>query len=616
MKKLSVFLCLAFLSFSCTQNYDVLVVGGGASGTSAAIQSARLGAKTLLVEETPWLGGMLTSAGVSATDGCYNIRGGIYGEFCDSLAARYGGYDKLKTGWVSNIMFQPRVGEQVFENMAAGEKSLTVRKQLSFVSAKKLDKGWKVSFSDGSKVRASVMIDGTELGDIAKYCGVRYHIGEDARSYTGEAIAHEEANDIIQDMTYVLTVKNFGPGEDRTIPMPEGYDRLNYVNCCLNPHNTPVFEKNQQLWPVLEMLTYGQLPGAPEGSEHCFGPGAETMLNWPVEANDFYANIIDATPEERAATIQAAKNRSLGYLYFIQTELGMPYVGISDCEYPTEDGLPFFPYYRESRRIEGETLFTVTDAADPYSSLLYRTGIAVGDYPVDHHHFAHPDWKNLPKFFFSKIPSFTVPLGVLIPKDVEDLIVAEKSISVTNIMNGSTRLQPVVVELGQAAGVLAARATGHYYAGDACEPGPVRKVSVREVQRELLAAGARLQPYLDLKQDDDLFEAAQRIGCTGILRGEGRQEGWSNQMWLRVDEPLRWCDLYLEDYCDYPYKDSDEVVTAGQFAMLMSLISDCDYDYADATQPVSRREAIYELDSCLDPFGSFDVTFSGEIIKK
>ena len=65
-------LCLV-LSVQCTvreREYDVLVIGGGTSGTAAAIQAARSGADVLLVEEFGWLGGMLTSAGVSATDGC------------------------------------------------------------------------------------------------------------------------------------------------------------------------------------------------------------------------------------------------------------------------------------------------------------------------------------------------------------------------------------------------------------------------------------------------------------------------------------------------------------------------------------------------------------------
>ena len=57
------------LTVNAGSRYDVVIIGGGASGTTAGIRSARLGAKTLIVEQSPWLGGMLTSAGVSATDG-------------------------------------------------------------------------------------------------------------------------------------------------------------------------------------------------------------------------------------------------------------------------------------------------------------------------------------------------------------------------------------------------------------------------------------------------------------------------------------------------------------------------------------------------------------------
>ena len=56
---------------SCSRSYDVVVVGGGAGGSCAAIEAARNGASVLVVEDTPWLGGMLTSAGVSAIDGNY-----------------------------------------------------------------------------------------------------------------------------------------------------------------------------------------------------------------------------------------------------------------------------------------------------------------------------------------------------------------------------------------------------------------------------------------------------------------------------------------------------------------------------------------------------------------
>ena len=88
---------LLFLSCDSTTSThrpaDVVVLGGGASGTMAAIQSARLGASTVLIEKTPWLGGMLTSAGVSAVDGNYDLNSGLWFEFKTRLAKHYGGLD-------------------------------------------------------------------------------------------------------------------------------------------------------------------------------------------------------------------------------------------------------------------------------------------------------------------------------------------------------------------------------------------------------------------------------------------------------------------------------------------------------------------------------------------
>ena len=68
-------------------NTEVLVVGGGTGGTAAAIQAARSGARVLLVSEWPWLGGMLTAAGVSAPDGneLAAFQTGLWGAFLREL---------------------------------------------------------------------------------------------------------------------------------------------------------------------------------------------------------------------------------------------------------------------------------------------------------------------------------------------------------------------------------------------------------------------------------------------------------------------------------------------------------------------------------------------------
>ena len=58
-----------FTAKGSENEYDVIIIGGGASGVSAAVQASRLGASVLLAEPTEWIGGMLTAAGVSAIDG-------------------------------------------------------------------------------------------------------------------------------------------------------------------------------------------------------------------------------------------------------------------------------------------------------------------------------------------------------------------------------------------------------------------------------------------------------------------------------------------------------------------------------------------------------------------
>jgi hypothetical protein len=156
------------------------------------------------------------------------LQSGIFGEFADSLAARYGGWEALKTGWVSNINFEPHVGQEILSNMAAScGEFLDLRREtfMSSVSPEGED-DWKVVLRGptGRKhvVIADVLIDGTELGDVAKACGVEYRIGMEASYDTGESIAPAQANDIIQDLTYVAMLKDYGPEADMTIDRPEG----------------------------------------------------------------------------------------------------------------------------------------------------------------------------------------------------------------------------------------------------------------------------------------------------------------------------------------------------------------------------------------------------------
>lgn len=590
--------CLTLPSCSKPREYDVLIVGGGASGVAAGIQASRMGASALIVEELPWLGGMLTSAGVTAFDGNFRMPAGIFGEFRDSLAVYYGGLDSLNTGWVSRVLFEPSAGNEIFGRMTAAEPNLTVEREATVSSFRQLSDGsWQaiVRAKDGkeSTVRAKVLIDGTELGDIAATAGVGYDIGFENRAITGEDIAPDTALNIVQDLTMVATLKDYG--HDVTMERPEGYDPEEFAYTCVNELNIdPSRILCNHSAPF--MMEYGKLPHG------------KYMINWPFDGNDIYMNVIEMSREQRDSAFAVAKAKTLRYVYFLQDQLGFRNLGLADDEYPTDDLLPMLPYHRESRRIHGKVRFTFKHINDPYedNSTLYRTNIAVGDYPVDHHHREYSGDVAIPLIAFHPVPSYGLPMGALIPDSVENLLVTEKSISVSNIANGTTRLQPIVVQIGQAAGAIAAIA--------AKEDIRTSEVDVREVQNAILDAGGYIMPFLDVVKSDPRFKAYQRVGASGVLRGEGRSIAWSNETWLRADEPLLKGELndFAEFYAvEVPEGEAGEPVAGEDAAALIARVKGEEVMLPWSGRPVTRGEFAVAVDSILNPFAR-PVNIKGE----
>lgn len=595
------------LTANATTKYDVVVIGGGASGTTAGIRSARLGAKTLIVEQGPWLGGMLTSAGVSATDGNYRLRGGMWGEFRDKLEAHYGGAEALKTGWVSNILFEPSVGAKIFASMAEAEDNLTVNYHTTLTDIHQLRNGsWQLTLSNGEKswkLKAKVVIDATELGDVAAKVGIKYDMGMESRKQTGEDIAPEEANGIIQDLTMVMILKDYG--RDMTIERPEGYNAAEFACACVNDNCVSPKEANR-MWSKQKMITYGKLPNN------------KYMINWPIEGNDFYVNMIEMNEEERAAAVAEAKARTIRFLYFIQHELGFNTLYLADDEFPTEDMMPMIPYHRESRRTHGEVRFKLQHITHPYNYTLYRTAIGVGDYPVDQHHTRYTGWEALPNLYFHSIPSYGLPMGTMLPQGVKNFIVAEKSISVSNIVNGSSRLQPVVMQIGEASGIIAALA-----ATQDIEP---KDVAVRDVQREVLRGDGYLLPFLDISSSHPHFEAVQRIGVTGIMRGKGMTVGWENQTWFYTDEKITTAELaagldsYNPNYKYVTSNNNSHYVTLSDLASFCGEITaeqwaEWGLENYDPQRELTRLECAVVLDARLKPFDTQKINIKGEFIR-
>ena len=607
LNKIILFLVIIFFSCDESTKYDVIIVGGGVGGTSAAIESSRNGAKTLLIEETDWLGGMLTSAGVSAVDGNYKLPSGFWGEFKDSLVSHYGSLDALKTGWVSNVLFEPRVGNEILKAIASKEKNLKIlyrSKVKSVVQTGGNNYNFNVKSSKGN-FSSKVLIDATELGDILPMLDEDYDIGMDNKIMYGEDIAPDEKNDIIQDLTYVMILKNFG--KSMKIEKPINYDPSEFY-CSTASINCP--ESDKALWSPDQMMNYGKLPND------------KIMINWPIYGNDYYSNLLEMNEDQRKVVFKKAKEKSMRYLYYIQNELGFDNYSISDEEYDTKDNFPLIPYYREARRISGITTFSLNYIKKPYDQVnpLYRTGVLVGDYPVDHHHDAHPNKKRLPQLSFYPIPSYTLPIGSIISKKNPNFLVAEKSISVSNLVNGTTRLQPVVLQIGQIAGLIASEAVNKNI--------NTQQIDIRTIQTKFLNRGGYIQPFLDVEKNHTFFKAYQRIGSTGILKGTGLNVGWSNQTWFYPENDIE-LNLLRSDLTDYYDLDEFPLSDLKIYSVFkwISLIlnqeiknhdqvwSDLGLSNFNKNRLVNRGEFAIIVDYFLNPFENFKVNFKGELVQ-
>ncbi len=602
LKTLPLILVCLSMTTSCQSSseneaYDVIVLGEGTGAIAAAIQSARSGANTLLVSPLPWLGGMLTSAGVSATDGNHQLDAGLWAEWRGLLRAHYGGADSLYTGWVSNTMYEPHIGEQYWQYLAKKESQLSIWTETTWGTITQ-EELWTISIpAKETTIRAKMLIDGTDLGDIAAAVGADYDLGMDAQSDTQESMAPMTSNKIIQDLTYAAILKDYGPDADKTIDRPSDYDPSEFRCACQHDCD------DSSAHACDKMLSYGKLPRD------------KYMINWPKHGNDYYSNVVEMNREERAAEYQKAKAKTLRFVYYIQTELGYANLGLADDEYDTDDRLPYMPYHREGRRIIGLTQLQVNHLTDPFEHELYRAGIAVGDYPIDHHHAEYPD---APEIDFPSVPSFSIPMGSIIPKETDDLLIADKAMSVTNIVNGSSRLQPVIIQLGQAAGLIASMAAEQ-------DKSP-SELNVRQVQAELLKAKGYLMPYLDVKPTQPYFAAVQKVGATGILKGRPLPYQWANQTWFDPDSLVEievlYHDLLTFDqgFADLEllgkYLSQSQVEDIIQYACQL-FDQDCQHQATKIIPynlPVTRAEFAAALIEGIDLFSLKAIDASGQFI--
>ncbi|GAB4319706.1 MAG: FAD-dependent oxidoreductase [Leptolyngbyaceae cyanobacterium] len=493
---------------------EVLVVGGGTGGTAAALQAARRGAKTLLVSEFPWLGGMLTSAGVVAPDGneLEAWQTGIWGAYLQQLRQRQPG--GLDHGWVSFFTYDPRVGAQIFQDWVDELPNLQwIAGQVPLEVLRQADRVTGVRFPDFT-VYAQIVLDGTELGDLLALGDIPHRWGWELQAEFGEPSAPIAPNLLtqtypVQAPTWVVILQDFGTDNPAPlIPAP--------------PHEqSDRFTGAWDNYGCEKFLNYGRLPGN------------RFMINWPIRGNDYGEGVqrLIGSPEERSQFLQAARWYTQSFARYIQTHLGQRY-GLATDIFPILPEIQspkskiqnslgggayaLHPYYRESRRLQGLTTIREQDllpiakgqvaalpiavsAAGCLQASNRCDAIAIGNYANDHH-YPSGDIHLQPKSIrwggrWTGTP-FTIPYRALIPAAIDGLLACEKNISVSHIANGATRLQPVVLGIGQAAGMAAALCVEQ-----GCQP---RELNVRSLQEALLQdpiAAAALIPLFNLEPD-------------------------------------------------------------------------------------------------------------------
>jgi hypothetical protein len=442
---------------------DVLVVGGGPAGLGAAIGAADAGARVILVERYGFLGGNATAALVMplmsfhtyqpATAPGKRVRllpedhgpgepvvGGVLEHLLTRLV-RAGAAIKPSeaTGYV--VPFDPEIFKLVALDMldAAGVELL-----LHALASGTVDDGPRpgVVFETKSGplvVRARAVIDCTGDGDVAAQAGAAFEFGRE--------------DGLVQPMTLMFRMIEFNRSRFATY-VREHPDQWRGVH---------------GLWDLVRQAT------------------AAGELELPREDILFFA-----TPHPREVSVNSTRVTGasgidawdLTYAEW-QSHRQMRqvvaflrrYVPGFEQSYLAQSGVNIG--VRETRRILGEYQLT---ADDVLQARKFDDGIARAAYPLDIH---NPQGSGT---MLKRLPpgeAYDIPLRCLIPRGVDDLLVAGRCISGTHAAHSSYRVMPVAMATGQAAGVCAALAARANIAP--------RAVSARDVQHELRRQGASLR---------------------------------------------------------------------------------------------------------------------------
>ncbi len=510
--------------------YDVVIVGGSFGGVAAALAAAAdPNVRVALLEESQWIGGQATSQGVSRWDEASvalietTCSTRSYRHVRDAIRSYYRNNTTLSPYGASRPAFNPgfaatnfpfsvdpAVTHHVLRELVAG---LAPRLELHLgtaVVSVDVENGSVrgLTVASGDTYTAAAYLDATDLGELLPLAKIPWTIGAEAHVDTQEpdapALAHPEW---IQAITVPVAIER-RDGERHVVPKPANYEAI----------------ARRQRFRVANGDISGVLQPLPGGQESIFGyrqyidarnfadPDYEhdrTTLN--VGSNDYMdATLPTGDAARDRAVYEGARDASLAFLYWLQTEVerddgsgnGYPGLAVRSDAFGTADGCAPQAYIRESRRIDAEERILQQDIAKKSlpagapRARLFPTSCGIGTYGIDIHAASGP---GTPWLAFETLP-FQIPLGSLLPKQLDNFVAACKNIGATHLTSGAYRVHPVEWAIGEAAGILAA-----FAARQNVTPKQVylQEDRLTTYQYRLLARGVPIYWWSDVRFEDD-----------------------------------------------------------------------------------------------------------------